>query len=329
MVHMMARGMVINCVAYARGRRLRDVAIDAIGAVLEDPDTFVWVGLLEPSEELLRDVQRQFGLHDLAIEDAHHAHQRPKIEAYGNTLFIVLHTAQVWEDAVHFGETHIFLGERYLVSVRHGASTTYAEVRSHAESNPALLAQGPAYALHALIDFVVDGYLPIVNAFQRRLQELEAEVFGGTLNRQTIQSLYAFTRELVTLRFAVDPLQDISRQLSRPRPGLIPQDIAPYFRDVYDHAVHIDEAIDTMREMVTAAIHVHLALVNIGQNDVVKRLAGWAAILALPAMVASVYGMNFDYMPELRWPFGYPLILGITAGACTLLYRYLKRKGWI
>ncbi len=321
--------MVINCVAYAEGRRLRDVAIDAIGEVLDEPGAFVWVGLLEPSEALLRDVQRQFGLHDLAIEDAHHAHQRPKIEAYGNTLFIVLHTAQVLEDKVHFGETHIFLGARYLVSVRHGVSTTYAEVRARAESNPALLARGPAYALHALIDFVVDSYLPIVNAFQKRLQDLEAEIFGGTLNRQTIQSLYAFTRELVTLRFAVAPLQDISGQLSRPRPELIAQEIAPYFRDVYDHAVHISEAIDTMREMVTAAIHVHLALVTIVQNEVVKRLAGWAAILALPAMVASVYGMNFAYMPELRWPFGYPLVVGITAGLCVLLYRYLKRKAWV
>lgn len=322
--------MVVNCVAYsADGRRLRDITIEEISDVIATPDQWVWVGLHEPTEQLLDTLQEEFGLHELAVEDAHNAHQRAKIEVYGDSLFIVAQTAQVVGGKIAFGETHAFLGRNYLLTVRHGASLSYAAARRGCEQTPEMLAYGPSYGLYSVFDFIVDNFFPLVREFKEELQELEDEVFEEAFKRETIRRLYDLKKELVTLRLAVAPLQDILNQLIRQYPGLIRDETRPYFRDVFDHAARINEATDTMREMLTAALSVNLSLVTVAQGEIVKRLAGWAALLAAPTLLTSWYGMNFHHMPELDKPWGYPAIILVTLGICGGLYAVLKRAKWL
>lgn len=323
-------GCVVNCAAYDRTGKRRDVSLDAISDVLAvDDGSFVWVGLYEPEEGVLDKLQEEFGLHDLAIEDAQHAHQRPKLEAFGNTLFVAVHTAQHVDEHVRFGETHMFLGPRFLVTVRHGASLTFAVVRDRLERDPELLAHGPTVALHAVLDFIVDNYQPIVSDFEDELDALEQDVFAETYKRGTIQRLYGLRKELTRMRMAVAPMQDILAQLIRTPVVAIPDEVKPYFRDVLDHVARLGDSIDTLREMVSAAMSVNLSLVTVAQGEVVKRLAGWAALLAAPTLIASWYGMNFKHMPELQGTYSYWILIGIVLVACTVLYRYLRKVGWL
>ena len=322
--------MVVNCIAYRQnGNRIGDISLDQINEVLAEPDTFVWVGLHEPDEELLFKLQEEFGLHDLAIEDAHAAHQRTKIEAYGDSLFLVVQTAQLIEGQLAFGETHIFFGPRYLVTVRHGASLSYAPARRACEQMPELLANGPSYGLYGVLDFIVDNLLPIVRDFREELQELEQDIFTETFKRDTVRRLYDMQRDLMTLRLAVAPLQDITSQLVRLHPNLIPDELRAYFRDVYDHVFRVNESISAMREMLAAAINVNLSLVTFGQNEVMKKLAGWAAMLAAPTLLTSWYGMNFHHMPELDKPWAYPAIVVVMASIVGGIYIGLKRNRWL
>jgi magnesium transporter len=322
--------MVVNCIAYRKnGQRIGDVTIDAISDVLAEPDTFVWVGLYEPDETLLEKIQGEFGLHDLAIEDAHAAHQRTKIETYGDSLFLVVQTAQLIGGHLAFGETHIFFGPRYLVTVRHGASQSYAPARRTCEHVPELLANGPSYGLYGVLDFIVDNLLPIVRDFREELQQLEQDIFAETFKRSTVRRLYDMQRDLMTLRLAVAPLQDIISQLVRLHPNLIPDELRAYFRDVYDHVVRVNESIGAMREMLAAAISVNLSLVSFGQNEVMKKLAGWAAMLAAPTLLTSWYGMNFTHMPELSRPWAYPAIIVVMGCIVGGIYLGLKRAKWL
>jgi magnesium transporter len=322
--------MVINCVAYsADGRRLRDITIEEISDVIATPDQWVWVGLHEPTEALLDTLQEEFGLHELAVEDAHKAHQRAKIEVYGDSLFLVAQTAQVVGGRIAFGETHAFLGRNYLLTVRHGASLSYAAARRGCEQTPEMLASGPSYGLYSVLDFIVDNFFPLVSAFREELQELEEEVFQETFQRGTIRRLYDLKKELVALRLAVAPLQDILNQLIRQYPVLVRDEVRPYFRDVFDHAARINEATDTMREMLTAALSVNLALVTVAQGEVVKRLAGWAALLAAPTLITSWYGMNFRHMPELDGTWAYPAMMAGTLAVCGTLFVVLRRARWL
>lgn len=322
-------GMVVKCVAYADGRKTAEVAIPDISEILKSEDQFVWIGLREPDEALLRQIQEEFGLHDLAIEDALSAHQRPKLEEYGQSLFIVLRTAQWHDGSIAFGETHIFIGPRYLVSVRHGASLSYAEVRTRIETTPQLLRKGPGFVLYALMDFVVDHYFPIVDELEERLEGLEERIFAGGFNRQSTQEIYDLKRDLVALKRAVSPLIEICNRLIRFDVVLIPEDVRLYFRDVYDHVIRINEAVDSLRELLTSALEANLSLISVGQNEVMKKLAAWAAILAVPTMVAGIYGMNFEFMPELHWHYGYALIMSAMAGICGLLFWWFKRAEWL
>jgi magnesium transporter len=324
------KGMVVNCVAYQNtGKRLKEIEIEEISDVLRRPDTFIWVGLHEPDESLLWKIQQEFGLHELAVEDALHAHQRPKIELYDDVLFIAVHTAQYIGGKVEFGETHIFLGKRFLLTVRHGASLSYAPARSRCELTPQLLAMGPSFGLYAVLDAIVDNFFPIVESFQASLRELEDDIFEGHNPRETIKSLYLLKRELVTLRLAVSPLQDILNQIVRFHQDLIEDDARVYFRDVFDHAVRMTDTINTLGEMLTAALQLNLSLVSLSQNDVVKRLAGWAGLLTVPTLIASIYGMNFTNMPELAWKYGYFIMLGVTATICVVLYWRLKKANYL
>src|SRR5215469_6247721 len=259
------RAMVMGCVAYCSdGCRIGEIGLDAISNALNEPDTFVWVGLHEPDEPLLAKLQEEFCLHDLAVEDAQHAHQRTKVETYRDSLFIVVQTAQLASGHIAFGETHIFLGKRYLITVRHGASLSYTPARRACEMSPELLAHGPAYGLYGVLDFIVDNLMPIVRDFRQELQELEQDIFSDTLNRSTVRRLYDMQHDLMTLRLAVAPMQDVVNQLARLHPEFVPKELRAYFRDVYDHVFRVNEAISAMREMLTAAIHVNLSLVGVG-----------------------------------------------------------------
>lgn len=321
---------VVNCVRYARDGTRSDIGLDAISDVLAvDDGSFVWVGLYEPDEALLDKLQEEFNLHDLAIEDAHHAHQRPKIEAYGNSLFIAVHTAQALDGKVSFGETHLFVGPRFLVTVRHGTSLSYNTVRARVEREPELLALGPSYGLYAVLDFIVDNYLPIVDAFRDQLNDLEQDIFAESFSRETVRKLYDLKRRVTTLRLAVAPMQDITGQLTRVHTQLVGEEMRLYFRDIYDHTLRVNESTDTLREMLTAAMSVNLALVTVSQGEVVKRLAGWAALLAAPTLVASWYGMNFPHMPEFAGRFGYPVVVGATAAIVAGLFVLLRRAKWL
>jgi magnesium transporter len=322
---------IVNCASYADGRRVSDVAVEDISEVLKVAGQFIWIGLYEPSETTLRKVQEEFCLHDLAIEDALRAHQRPKLEEYGNSLFIVLRTAQLGpEHQLEFGETHLFVGPTYLVSIRHGSARSYAEVRARAESTPHLLKKGPGFVLYAIMDFVVDQYFPIVDTLEEDLEMIETEIFDEShYGREISERIYHLKRDLLALKRAVSPLIDVCNRLMRYDLNIIPDDVRPYFRDVYDHVIRINESIDTLRELVTGALEANLTLISVAQAEVAKKLAGWAAIIAVPTMVAGIYGMNFKHMPELDYRYGYPLVLGGTVAVCAWVYSRFRKSGWL
>ncbi|MBI3785186.1 MAG: magnesium/cobalt transporter CorA [Deltaproteobacteria bacterium] len=320
---------IVNCTAYADGKKVGAVDLADISTVLRVPGPFVWIGVREPGEELLRKLQAEFGLHDLAVEDAFRAHQRPKVEEYGDELFVVLRTAQLVDAKIAFGETNLFAGERYVVSVRHGASLSYADVRAHCESTPQLLRKGPGFVLYAIMDFVVDQYFPIVDDLEDQLEALEEEIFSDAFTSGTTERIYNLKRDLVGLKRAVSPLVDVCNRLVRFDRALIPEDTRIYFRDVYDHVIRINETVDNMRELLTTALEANLSLIAVRQNDVMKKLAAWAAILAVPTAVAGIYGMNFDWMPELHFTYSYPIALAAMAAACVFLHWRFKRAGWL
>ncbi len=323
-------GAVVNCVHYARDGRSAHIDLDAISDVLSvDDDSFVWVGLYEPDDALLGKLQEEFGLHDLAVEDAQNAHQRPKLEAYGDSLFIAVNTAQVVDEHIRYGETHAFLGPRYLVTVRHGASLSYAPARARVERDPDMLAMGPSFGLYAVLDAVVDNYLPIVDEFKTTLVALEQDIFTETFSRDIVKRLYDLKRELTYMRVAVTPMQDVVSQLVRSHSPLVPEEVRLYFRDVHDHAVRVNDTIDVLRDMLGTALSVNQSLVTLAQGEVVKRLAGWAALLAAPTLIASWYGMNFERMPELHGRWSYPVLIGGVLVLVAALYRYLKKVRWL
>lgn len=323
-------GGVVACAAYSDGRRVADLPIADVSETLEQTDQFVWIGLYEPREDVLRQVQEEFGLHDLAVEDALSAHQRPKLEQYEGSLFVVMRTAQLGpERQLEFGETHVFVGQRFVISVRHGSVKSHIALRSRCEAAPELLKKGPGFVLYALMDFIVDQYLPIVDALEQQLEELEEEIFGERFTRDTTGRIYHLKRDLLALKRAVSPVVDVASRLMRFDVSLIPEDTRPYFRDVYDHVVRVNETIDNLRELLDSALEANLSLISVGQNEDVKRLAAWAAIIAIPTMIAGVYGMNFEVMPELRWAYGYPVVMGVMIAACSGLYVGFKRSGWL
>lgn len=320
---------IVNSVAYRHGQSLGEIAIDEISGLIQQPDTFVWLGLHEPDEALLLKIQGEFGLHELAIEDAHHAHQRPKIETYDSSLFIVLKTAQLEAGEVAYGETHLFVGPNFLVTVRHGASSSYAHMLQRCEGGTKGLHKGPGFALYAVLDFVADDYQPIVAKFEQDFDAIETDIFKDRFDRLVIERLYALKRHLLELRNAALPLAEISAELMRLHEDLIPKELRAYFRDIQDHVSRLVGLIDGMRDMLTTAMQVNLALVANNQNEVVKRLAGWGAILAIPTVTFSLYGMNFEWMPELKWRAGYPLAVVAKLLGCVFVYRRLRRTGWV
>ncbi|MEP6713789.1 MAG: magnesium/cobalt transporter CorA [Ferruginibacter sp.] len=320
---------IINCAAYAQGQRIADVALNDVHDVLKATNQFVWIGLHEPSEEILSKVQQEFALHDLAVEDAHTAHQRPKVELYGDSVFVVLVTAHVNKGHTEFGETHFFVGPNFIVTVRHGSGVSYAEVRHRCESTPHLLSKGQGFALYAIMDFIVDQFYPVVHQMEQELQAIEDKIFKEKPSRDTTEQIYLLKRELLEIKRAVSPLVDICNRLMRFDIKCISEDTRPYFRDVYDHVIRINEMVENTRELLNTALEANFSLISISQNDVSKKFAGWAAIIAVPTMVAGFYGMNFKFMPESEWEYGFYMVILFTIASCIFLYFLFRRSGWL
>ncbi len=321
-------GVVASSV-YAKGRRVADIPIEEAGDWAKKPDHVVWIGLLEPSTELLEKVRVQFDLHPLAIEDASNAHQHPKVEQYGEALFVVARTAQLKDGHIAFGETHVFLGKGYVISVRHGASTSYAAVRERCESCPTTLKNGEDYILYAILDFIVDNYMPVIETIQTEVDHIEDGVLRRSLHHSEFERLYKLRRDLLKLRRAVGPLVDVCKRLEHTDVLPIDGAMKPLFRDVLDHVKRAQEDIDSLREVLAFAFEASLMSGQSQQNEITRRLAAWAAILAVPTAVAGIYGMNFEHMPELKWEYGYYVVLGGILAVCGFLYLRFRRNGWL
>ncbi len=321
-------GVVASSV-YVAGRRVADVAIEETGDWSRREGHVVWIGLHEPNRDLLLRVQRQFGLHDLAIEDAENPHQRPKVEQYGDALFIVARTAQLIDGRVAFGETHLFVGKGYIVSVRHGASATYATVREHWESCPTSLAKGEDFILFAILDFIVDNYLPVLEAIEEEVNAIEDGVLVRTMSAAEIERLYVLRRDLMRLRNAAGPLVQVCRRLTGSDLPHIGPEMPSHFRDVTDHILAVQDNIDALREVLAFAFETSLLMGQSQGTAVSKKLAAWAAMLAVPTAIAGFYGMNFENMPELKTQFGYYAVVAIMVAICGVLFWRFKKNGWI
>ena len=321
-------GIVASSV-YMAGKRVADIPIEEAGEWSRKEGHVVWIGLLEPDRELLLRVQKQFNLHDLAIEDAEHPHQRPKVEQYGEALFIVARTAQLIEGRVSFGETHLFVGAGYIVSVRHGASTSYAAVRQHWESCPAVLAKGEDFILYAILDFIVDNYMPVLETIEEEVDAIEDRVLVKPMTPADIERLYMLRRDLLRLRNAAGPLVEVCRRLTGADLPQIRPAMHTLFRDVTDHIRTVQEKIDSLREVLAFAFEASVLVGQAQETAVAKKLASWAAILAVPTAVAGIYGMNFENMPELKEQYGYQTVLAAIVVACAFLYWRFRRNGWL
>ena len=322
--------MLVNCVAYQGGRKLGDIEKSEISDYLARPDSFVWVALRDATPEELAEMQEEFGLHELALEDARHGHQRPKIEEYGNSLFVVLHTIEVEGDDLRAGEIHIFAGPNYVLSVRHRTERGFQDVRNRAEREPELLKNGSGYVLYALMDAVVDRYFPVLEAVESEIEKLEGRLFTpGVSPRGNIEALYYVKQKLTVMKHATAPLQENAGKLYGGRVPQVCAGLSEYFRDVYDHLVRINQSIDAARETVNTAIQVALAMVATGQGEITRRLAAYAALVAVPTMIAGVYGMNFRHMPELSWEIGYPLTVSVMVAIDAFLFWRFRKAGWL
>lgn len=321
--------MLVNCVAYQEGRKLADIQPEQIHEYVRRPECFVWVALYEPTPIELETMKREFGLHELAIEDARNGHQRPKVEEYGDSLFMVLHPIELVGDELNVGEVDIFVGPNYVLSVRSRTERGFADVRARSEREPELLRHGSAYVLYAIMDTVVDRYFPVLDALEAEYEEVEKRMFSRESNRGIIESLYDLKQKLMTLKHATGPLQEASSKLYGGRVPQLCAGLQEYFRDVYDHLARVNQSIDVIREMVTTAMSVNLSLLTIQDNDVTKRLAAYAALVAVPTMIAGIYGMNFRFMPELEWVLGYPLTMAVMLGIDGYLFYRFRKAKWL
>jgi magnesium transporter len=323
--------MILDCAVYREGRRDdEDLSLHEAVNAGRAPEAFVWIGLYEPTEDEFDSIRREFDLHELAVEDAIHAHQRPKLEVYGEMVFIVLKTARYIdpEEVVRLGEILIFLGSDFIITVRHGEASSLQEVRSRLEADPALLKCGPGAVLHAIVDHVVDDYAPALTGLGEDIDEIEDEVFSGRRTNPA-ERIYKLKRETLEFNKATGPLVEPIDRLARGHYQLIHPEVRAYFGDVNDHLLRIHDQLESYRDLLTSILEANLAQVTVRQNQDVRTISAIVAILAVPTMIAGIYGMNFEHMPELGWTFGYPLVLGVMVAICFALYRFFKRVGWL
>ena len=321
--------MFINCVAYEGGKKLADIPPSEIHSYVCKPECFVWVALFEPSREELDAMHKEFDLPDLAVEDAQNGHQRPKIEEYNDTLFAVLHIVEMVGDELNVGEVDVFVGRNYILSVRSRTQQGFLGVRARSEREPELLRNGAGYVLYAITDAVVDRYFPVLDALEVELEEIETLIFAGQNSRAIIESLYGLKQKLMTLKHATSPLLEAIGKLYGGRVPYQCSRLQEYFRDIYDHLVRLNQSIESLREMVTTAITVNLSLLTIQESEVTKRLASYAALVAVPTLIAGVYGMNFKNIPELEWAYGYPLAIGMMVTIDFYLFYRFRKSKWL
>lgn len=323
--------MLINCVAYRDGKKLDDLTIEQISEYVVDPTTFVWVAIRDPEPTELSALQREFSLHELAVEDARHGHQRPKLEEYGDSLFLVLQTVEMAANhALEVGEVEIFVGKNYILTIRHRTSQGFAAVRQRCEQEPEHLKKGAGFVLYALMDTIVDRYVPTMNLIEQELDRIEEQIFSKVGSpRTSIEALYALKQKLIVLQHATNPLLEMVGKLHG---GRIPQvcfGLQEYFRDIYDHTVRLTKSIESCREMTTTAIQVNLSFIALGESEVSKKLTAYAALFAVPTAIAGIYGMNFKYMPELNSEWGYPITLFVIVVLDLILWLRFRKVGWI
>jgi magnesium transporter len=321
--------MLINCVAYQEGKKLNNIPVGEISDYLKRKNCFVWVALKDAEPGELEQMQAEFSLHELAVEDAHVGHQRPKIEEYGDSLFAVMHTVELMDNELNVGEVDIFVGENYVLSTRNRCQQGFLGVRARCEREPHHLVQGSAFVFYALMDAVVDRYFPVMVAFETELETIEDQIFTKGSQRANIERLYALKRKVTLLKHAVAPLLEAVGKLDGGRVPPIVADTKDYFRDVQDHLYRINTSIDSIRDTIGTAIQVNLSMVSIDESEVNKRLAAWAAIFAVATAFVGIWGMNFEHMPELKWKYGYPVSLGIVSVICVYLYYRFKKSGWL
>ncbi|MDO0915783.1 magnesium/cobalt transporter CorA [Streptomyces sp. DT2A-34] len=330
---------VVNCVTYRDGVRVPESGdlVDVVQKVRKRGAGFVWLGLHEPTDQEFAGIAELFALHPLAVEDAVEAHQRPKLERYDETLFAVFKTVcyvdheelTATSEVVNTGEIMVFVGRDFVITVRHGRHGSLGPLREELESSPEQLAKGPAAVLHAIADHVVDDYLSVTDSMQEDIDQVETDVFAENGARADPGRIYQLKRELLELKRAVVPLGRPLEELATRPIRVVEPEIQAYFRDVSDHLLRAKEQIAAFDELLNSILQAHLAQVTVAQNEDMRKITAYAAIVAVPTMVCGLYGMNFDYMPELRWTYGYPLVIGVISVACVTLYRGFRRNGWL
>ncbi len=320
---------IIDCLLL-QDSKAQTIAIDDISDHVGHSDRFIWVELKSPDNQTITFLGDELGLHALALEDAISTHQRSKLEEYEEHVFIATRTAQLWESRIELGETHLFVGSNYIVAIRHDSGSSYQRVSDRLQHRHNGIKAATPFALYLVLDLIVDQFRPVIERMQDRFVSLESQLMSREKpGRDMLEGLYEMKRELTVLRDAAEPMQEITLNLLRLHPELSTKELKAYYRDVHDHAVRVSATIDRLHISTSDAMQFHLATLSVKQNESVQKMAGWGALLAMPTVVFSLYGMNFKFMPELNWPWAYPALLVLTGAAALLLYRRLKRRGWI
>ena len=321
--------MLISAVVYRDGRKLADIEPAEIHRYVAQPENLVWVALRDPDAATLAQMQEEFDLHPLAVEDARNGHQRPKIEDYGDTLFAILHVIEPADDEMHVGEVAIFAGRNYILTVRNHTEKGFQEVRARCEREPELLRIGAGYVLYALIDAVVDRYFPVLDLLEGEIETVEERLFADSSPRVNIEALYKLRNRLTVVRHAVAPLLESISNLSGARVPALCADLREYFRDIYDHLQRLNQTIESIRDSAATATQVNLSMITLQESETMKRLAAYAALIAVPTLIAGIYGMNFTHMPELDWKYGYACVLGLMIAIDGWLFVRLRKSKWL
>ncbi|KQW71757.1 magnesium transporter [Phenylobacterium sp. Root77] len=320
---------VIAAYVYGEGRRVRAIDLHDPDSLQFEPGQFAWIGLFEPTEDELDILRRRFDLHPLAVEDALKSDQLPKVDVYGDQLFVVARTAHLEGEKIGYGETDIFVGQSHIITVRHGSARAHLELREHLEATPAQLRHGVDYILHAVLDFIVDGYFPIVDAIEEEVLAMERYALDAFLSRAEVLRIFGLRRELMRFKRVLGPMEEVASRLEHHELPCVDLDVRPYFRDVSDHVRRVASLVESLRDVLSSVFEASSLMEQQRQGAITRRLAAWAAILAVPTAIAGIYGMNFEVMPELKWRYGYLIVVVAIVAICMVLYVRFKRSKWL
>ncbi|WP_066699216.1 magnesium and cobalt transport protein CorA [Sphingobium amiense] len=320
---------VIAAYLYRNGQRVRPVAIDERVACAQDKSEFIWIGVADPSPGEMKTLARTYNLHPLAVEDAINANQLPKVDVYGDQLFVVARTAHIEDDGIHYGETALFIGQDHIISVRHGSARAHLKLRAELEAMPQRLAQGVDYVAHAILDFIVDGYLPIIEGIEEEVLAMEQQMLDHFLGREEVTRIFTLRRELIRFSRILVPMHEVATKFVKIDLPCVDPEARLYFNDVRDHVRRVQTMVDDLREILNSVFESSNLLEQQRTGDITRQLAAWAAILAVPTAIAGIYGMNFEHMPELRTRYGYFVVLGVIAVICAILYTRFKKLKWL